>query len=153
MELHISYWGRKMNHFGSELRFGLVKNTNQDTPFIYVLIPEVILKFLIQYQSELNIHLDKFTQFEPEEMRYLYTEEVEELRSMASEVLESLKNINESQIFQEYIDKHHLSEINFSQEDVSEVFNHLIHICNVVLNGQKILFVESRFDDSAMIEG
>lgn len=25
-----------MNHFGSELRFGLVKNTNQDTPFMFV---------------------------------------------------------------------------------------------------------------------
>lgn len=72
---------------------------------------------------------------------------------MASEVLESLKKINENQIFQEYRNKHHLSKINFSQEDVSEIFNHLIHICNVVLNGQKILFVESRFDDSAMIEG
>jgi hypothetical protein len=58
-----------MNHFGSELRFGLVKNTNQDTSFIYVVIPGFILKFLIQYQSELNIHLDKITKFEPEEMR------------------------------------------------------------------------------------
>jgi predicted ribosome quality control (RQC) complex YloA/Tae2 family protein len=82
-----------------------------------------------------------------------YTEEVEELRSMASDVLESLEDINESRIFQEYRDKHHLSEINFSQEDISEVFYQLIHICNVVLNGQKILFVSSRFVDSAMIEG
>ncbi|MED1470072.1 hypothetical protein [Bacillus salipaludis] len=142
-----------MNHFGSKLRFRLVKDTNQDTSFIYVVIPDVILKFLIQYQSELNIYLDKITQFEPEELRYLYTEEVEELRSMASEVLESLENIYESRIFQEFRDKHHLSEINFSQEEVNEVFNHLIHICNVVLNGQKILFVSSMVDDSAMIEG
>ncbi|NRD78527.1 hypothetical protein HPT25_16915 [Bacillus sp. BRMEA1] len=141
-----------MKHFGSELRFGLVKNTNQDKSFIYVVIPEVIIKFLIQYQSELNIYTDIITQFEPEEMRYLYTEEVEELQNIASQVLESLENINESRIFQDYRDKYHLSEINFSKEDVSEVFNHLIHICNVALNGQKILFVSSRFDDSAMIE-
>jgi hypothetical protein len=142
-----------MNHFGSELRYGLVKNTNQDSSLIYVVIPEVILKFLIQYQSELNIHLDKFIQFEQEEMRYLYTEEVEELRSLASVALTSLEHKNESPIFQEYRNKYHLSEINFSQEDVAEVFNHLIYLCNVVLNGQKILYVWSGYDDSAMIEG
>ncbi|PGY07782.1 hypothetical protein [Bacillus sp. AFS031507] len=142
-----------MNHFGTELRFGLVKNTNQDSSLIYVVIPEVILKFLIQYQSELNIHLDKFTQFEQDEMRYLYTEEVEELRRWASGVIVSLKNKNESPIFQEYRRTHHLSEMHFSQEDVNEVFNHLFYLCDVVINGQKILYVSSGYDDSAMIEG
>lgn len=142
-----------MNHFGTEFRFGLVKNTNQDLSFINVVIPEVILKFLIQYQSELNIHLDKFTQFEQEEIRYLYTEEVEELRSFAAKGLETLGNENESPIFQEYRTKHHLSENDFSQEDVYEVFNHLIYLCDVVLNGRKILYVSSGYDDSAMIEG
>jgi hypothetical protein len=142
-----------MNHFGSELRFGLVKNTDQDMSLIYVLIPEVILKFLIQYQSELNLYLDIFTKFEPGEIRYLYTEEVEELNRMASGLLTLLEKINGSQIFQEYRDKHYLSENHFAKEDVCEVFNHLIHLCKVVLNGQKLLFVESRFDDSSMIEG
>ncbi|NRD79904.1 hypothetical protein HPT25_21450 [Bacillus sp. BRMEA1] len=140
-----------MRHFGSELRFGLVKKTNQDSSLIYVVIPEVILKFLVQYQSELNIQLDKFVQFEKDEIRYLYTEEVEELRSFASVLLVSLEN--KSLIFQEFRDKHNLSEINFFQDDVNEVFNHLIYLCDVVLNGQKILYVSSGYDDSAMIEG
>ncbi|MFD0824497.1 hypothetical protein ACT8ZR_02355 [Neobacillus sp. M.A.Huq-85] len=124
-----------MNHFGSELRFGLVKNTNQDSSFIYIVITEVILKFLTQYQFDLNIHLDKFTQFEQEEMRYLFTEEVEELSRWASGVLVSLKNKNESTIFQEYRRTHHLSELDFSQDDVNEVLNHLFYLCDVVLNG------------------
>ncbi|MGE8204688.1 hypothetical protein ACQKP0_08995 [Heyndrickxia sp. NPDC080065] len=142
-----------MNYFGTELQFGLVKKINQDTSLIYLVIPEVILNFLLQNQNRLNINLDKFSQFKSEVIRYFFNEEVEELRSLACSVLKSLENQKANQIFQEYRNRLKLTEDNISQEDVSEVFHHLIHLCNIVLQGQKLLYVSAGFDDSALIEG
>lgn len=142
-----------MNYFGFELRFGLLKNTNQDLSLINLRIPDIILKFLYEHQSDLNINIEKLTQFESQEIRYFYNEEVKELREFANAVLVTLENNYDSPIFQEYCRRHHLTETDFSQEDLSEVFNHLIYLCNVVLNGQKILYVSSSYDDSAMVEG
>jgi len=141
-----------MNYFGFELRFGLVKNINQDFSLINLIISEVILKFLIQYQSELNINIDKFTQIQSEEVRYLYREEVEELRDFAHKALNSFGG-NFNTIVQDYRNKLNLSENEFSQDDVSEVFHHLIHLCNTAIDGQKILYLSVGYDDSAFIEG
>jgi hypothetical protein len=62
MELNHYKLGEKMEHFGAKLRFGLVKSINEDSSLIYVVIPEVILKFLIQFLNilcfrERNVHL------------------------------------------------------------------------------------------------
>ncbi|WP_088068174.1 hypothetical protein [Gottfriedia luciferensis] len=142
-----------MNYFGTVLQFGLVKSTNQNNSLITLTIPDIILNFLLKCQSELNISIDVLTQFELEEIRYFYNEEVEELRDFANTVLKSfeIKNINET--IDAYIDRCNLTEIDISKDDVSEVFQYLVHLCDIALKGKKILYLLVGFDDTNFIEG
>lgn len=141
-----------MNYFGTELHFGLIKNVNEDSSFIDLVIPEVILKFLSRYESDLNISINKFIELESGEVRHFYNEEVEEIKSLSYTLLKSLESESICQISQNYRDIFHLNEIDFSQEDVKEIFQHLIHLCDTVLNGKKILYVSASYDDSAFIK-
>jgi hypothetical protein len=142
-----------MNYFGTELQFGLVKNTNHDKSFISLIIPDIILKFLQECQSDLIINLDVFTQLESEEMRYFHNEEVKELRNIANTILMSLENKKINETIQVFRDMFNLTEIDISKDDVSEVFQHLVHLCNIALKGQKMLYVLVGFDDTNFIEG
>ncbi|MBV7509796.1 hypothetical protein KW850_32530 [Bacillus sp. sid0103] len=86
-------------------------------------------------------------------MRYFHNEEVKELRNIANTILMSLENKKINETIQVFRDMFNLTEIDISKDDVSEVFQHLVHLCNIALKGQKMLYVLVGFDDTNFIEG
>lgn len=136
-----------MIYFNIEIKLGLVKKVNDETSFINIVIPKIIIKFLNRYQSELNINIQKYKDLKLEGIRYLYNEEVEELKFLANKALNTVKDKNNTKIFDNYRNKN-----DFVKEDVVEILQHIIYLCNMAIKGQKLLYIATGYDDSTFIE-
>ena len=78
------------NYFDLELRFDLVKNVNELSSNIQLVIPGAVLKFLEQYHSYLQTDLLHLLNINPYDVRALYNEEVAELNNLVADLLTNL---------------------------------------------------------------
>jgi hypothetical protein len=139
------------NFFDLELRFGLVRNVNDDSPIIQLVIPSVFLKFLNRYSPCIQTDLSILLNIKFNGVRHFYNEEVKELYNVSCSLLKNLQTKEFCSLVQEYREHYGLNEEHITEDNLIELALHLQHLCDVSLRGNKLLVACGGYDDSAFI--
>jgi hypothetical protein len=140
-----------LNYFDLALRFRLVRNVNEDSSIIQLVIPSVFLKFLNQYSPYIPTDLSILLNIKFDDVRHFYNEEVEELHNVSCSLLKHLQTKELRPLVQEYREHYGLDEEHITEDDLIELALHLQHLCDVALRGNKLLVASGGYDDSAFI--